>query len=462
MSKRHGCEALVIGASMGGLLAARVLSAHFDKVTVFERDEVADRPESRKGQPQTRHLHTLLAQGLTVFERFFPTLRDDLVAGGAVLGDMGADIRWHAFGGYRQQFESGMIGIMMSRPFLEHCVRRCVTALPNVTIRGGCEVEELVTTPDRQRVTGVHVKHGARSGASGSSGADAVSEVIEADLVVDTSGRGSATPRWLEALGYQRPAESAVTVNMGYSTRTFRRKPGDLEGAKLILIAPDFPALKRAGNIMPVEGDRWMVTLTGWGKDYPPADANGFTEFTRSLPAPDLYNLLQRVEPLTDVIQHRLPSNLRRHYERLPRFPARHLVLGDAICSFNPVYAQGMTSAAMQAAALEETLEETLEGSADGLDGLSRRYFPKTAKVVDMAWQLAVGEDFRSPDTTGPKPTGLAVLNAYVERVHVATHSDIDVYRAFLDVMNLVQPGTSLLRPGMIWRVLRARPRARQ
>ena len=444
--KQHGREALVIGASMGGLLAARVLSAHFERVTVFERDEVADRPESRKGQPQTRHLHTLLAQGLHVFQRFFPTLRDDLVAGGAIEGDMGADIRWHAFGGYRRQFESGMIGIMMTRPFLEHCVRRCVMAIPNVTIRGGCEVEQLMTTPDRQRVTGLQVKHGARS-------ADAASEVIPADFVVDTSGRGSATPRWLEALGYEKPAESAVTVNMGYSTRTFRRKPGELEGARLILINPDFPATRRAGNVMPVEGDRWMVTLVGWGKDYPPADGEGFLEFTRSLPAPDLYNLIRQTEPLTDVIQHRLPSNLRRHYERLTRFPERHLVLGDAISSFNPVYAQGMTSAAMQAAALEETLEH----SANGLDGLSRQYFPKVAKVVDRAWQLAVGEDFRAPDTTGPKPPALGLVNAYVTRVHRATHSDTEVYRAFLDVMNLVEPASVLMRPGMVWRVMRAR-----
>jgi 2-polyprenyl-6-methoxyphenol hydroxylase-like FAD-dependent oxidoreductase len=440
MSTRHGREALVIGASMAGLLAARVLSAHFDRVTVFERDEVVDRPASRKGQPQTRHLHTLLAQGLHVFERFFPTLRDDLVAGGAVLGDMGADIRWHAFGGYRRQFESGMIGIMMTRPFLEHCVRRCVMTIPNVTIRGGADVEQLLTTPDRQRITGVRVKG---------------NQAIEADFIVDTSGRGSATPRWLEELGYDRPSESAVTVNMGYSTRTFRRAPGQLQGARLILINPDFPAVKRGGNVMPVEGDRWMVTLIGWGKDYPPADGDAFLEFTRTLPAPDLYNLLRQTEPLTDVIQHRLPSNLRRHYERLSRFPERHLVLGDAICSFNPVYAQGMTSAAMQAAALEEALE-----SASGLDGISRRYFPRVAQVVDMAWQLAVGEDFRSPDTTGPRPRGLSLVNRYVTRVHRATQSDTEVYRAFLDVMNLVQPASTLMRPGMIWRVLRARDAA--
>ena len=445
MSRRHGRHAAVIGGSMGGLLAARALSPHFDRVTVFERDEIVDQPVSRKGQPQTRHLHALLAQGLNVFERFFPALRDDLVAGGAVLGDMGGDIRWHAFGGYRRQFTSGMVGVMLSRPFLEHCVRRRVTALPNVVIRGRADVDVPVVTPDRRRVIGLQVK-------GKESGPNTDLETIDADLVVDTTGRGSATPKWLEAWGYERPAESVVTVNMGYSTRTFRRSPGDLEGAKLLLIAPDFPAVKRAGNAMPVEGDRWIVTLTGWGKDYPPADADGFLEFTRSLPAQDLYNLLQRVEPLTDAIQHKLPSNLRRHYEQLSRFPARYIVMGDAMSSFNPAYAQGMTSAAMQASALDEALD----GGGE-LDDVSRRFFPKAAKVVDMAWQLAIGEDFRSPDTTGPKPRGLDLINAYVTRVHHATHSDVRVYREFIDVMNLVRPATSLMRPDLLVRTLMAK-----
>jgi 2-polyprenyl-6-methoxyphenol hydroxylase-like FAD-dependent oxidoreductase len=446
MGTRQGRNALVIGASMGGLLAARAMSVHFDHVTVFERDEITDLAEPRKGQPHARHLHSLLAQGLSVFERFFPTLRRDLLAGGATLGDMGADIRWFAFGGYRKQFESGMMGVMMSRPFLEQGVRRCVMALPNVTFRSNVEVKQLTTTPDRTRVTGLQVESRVNP--------TAVAEIVEGDLIVDASGRGSATPRWLEALGYSPPAETAVTINMGYATRTFRRRPGDLEGAKLILIAPDFPSHTRAGNVMPVEGDRWMVTLTGWGKDYPPTDADGFLAYTRSLPAPDLYNLLKRAEPLTDGVQHRLPSNLRRHYERMARFPERFLVLGDAVCSFNPAYAQGMTSAALQAAALDTALESSRE-----LDGLSGRYFPCAARVVDMPWQLAVGEDFRSPGTSGPRPPGLTVLNSYVERVHVATQTDTKVYRDFLDVMNLVKPGTSLLHPATLWRVMRAKQR---
>lgn len=440
MSEQAGRHAVVIGASMSGLLASRVLSAYFDRVTLLERDEVTGEAVPRKGQPHARHLHSLLAQGLAIFERFFPGLREDLCAGGAMLGDMGADMRWHAYGGYRRQFASGMTGVLMTRAFLEQCVRRRVLALPNVTVRSRTDVDQPVDAGGR--ITGVRVD-----------GNGAGPEVVEADLVVDASGRGTATPKWMEALGYGRPEESAVKINMGYSTRFFHRRPGDLEGAKLVLVSAHLPGIRRSGYVFPVEGDRWMATLGGWGGEYPPADESGFLEHARGLAAPDVHALLSRLEPMSDIVQHRLPSNLRRHYERMRRWPERYLVMGDAVASFNPVYAQGMTSAAMQAAVLDGVLAER----GDGLDGLRERYFPAVARVVDMAWRLAVGEDFRALTTSGPKPPGTDMINAYVTRVHRATQSDPAVYRAFLDVMNLVRPASTLLRPRMVWRVMRAR-----
>ena len=166
-----------------------------------------------------------------------------------------------------------------------------------------------------------------------------------------------------------------------------------------------------------------------------------------------MFEILQRLEPQGDIIQHRLPSNLRRHYETLERWPERYLVLGDAVSSFNPVYAQGMTSAAMQAVVLDDVLRERTRA---GLDGLRQRYFSRVAKVVDRPWLLAVSEDFRATTTTGPKPRGTDLVNPYVARVHRATQVDAAVHRAFLDVMNLVKPATSLMRPDIAWRVLRA------
>ncbi|MGH7541795.1 MAG: FAD-dependent oxidoreductase, partial [Gemmatimonadota bacterium] len=134
-------HALVIGGSLAGLLAARVLSDHFDRVTIVERDPVRDRAETRKGQPQTRHLHGLLAQGLEILKRLFPGLEESLCEGGAIVADMGETIRWYQWGGYRIQFHSDLRGALMSRPFLEWQVRRRVLALPNVTLLDGRGVE---------------------------------------------------------------------------------------------------------------------------------------------------------------------------------------------------------------------------------------------------------------------------------------------------------------------------------
>jgi len=312
----HGTQynqAIVIGGSMAGLLTARILSKHFAQVTIIERDAVNDQPEARKGQPHTRHLHGLLAKGLETMVDYFPTLIDDLRAGGATIADMAQTMRWYAFGGYRRQFQSGMIGALMSRPFLEWQIRRQVLALPNVTVIDACDVASLTTSADRSRIIGVEVTHRNQ---------DNRQETLVADLVVDASGRGSASLKWLAQLGYTKPAESFVKADVGYATRLCRRKPGDLEGAELLMVASDPPHGKRTGLLFPIEGDRWICTLGGWSGDHPPTDEAGFMAFAQSLPAQDLYHILNRLEPISDIITHKFPGSLRRHYEQLKRFPA--------------------------------------------------------------------------------------------------------------------------------------------
>ena len=433
-------HAIVIGGSMAGLLSARVLSDHFERVTILERDLVTDQPEARKGQSHTRHLHGLLAKGLDTMSHYFPGLTDDLTRNGAEVTDMGAGMRWYVCGGYRKQFKSGMIGALMSRPLLEWTIRRRVLALPNVTLIADCDVEKPLVSDDYKRITGVEVT--LRAGGK--------QEKLTAELVVDASGRGSAAPKWLAQLGFDKPEESFVKINVGYATRIFRRKPGDLEGAQLLMVANDAPQGKRAGLIFPIEGDRWICTLGGFHGDHAPLDEAGFMEFARSLPAPDVYNMLRKLEPVSDIFPYKYPGSLRRHYEGLKRFPEGFLVLGDALCSFNPVYGQGMTSASLQAAALDTLLKERKE-----LTGLWRLFYKAAAQVVDIPWQLAVGEDFRYAETEGKKPAGVDFINGYVNRVHRASHHDEVVYTAFLKVMNLMAAPTSLFHPRILWRVLR-------
>lgn len=433
-------HALVIGSSMAGLLATRVLSDYFAQVTLLERDPVQDRPESRKGQPQTRHLHGLLERGRSIINRLFPGIIQALVDGGAFTGDMGETMRWYHFDGYKVQFTCGLKSVHMSRPFLEWNIRRRVLARPNVTLIPLCRAEQLTTTPDRSRVTGVEVTYyedGKRV------------DRIAADLVVDATGRGSASPKWLQAMGYERPAEKKVKVNIGYATRTYRRRPGDLVGAELIMIVGTPPHCNRGAYMFPIEGDRWMLTAAGFRQQRPPADEAGFYEYIRNLPAPDAFNIIRHAEPLSDIVTHNFPSNLRRQYEKLTRFPEGYLVIGDAVGSFNPIYGQGMSSSAMQADLLDQILSQRSHHH-----GLWQPYFKAIGKLIDIPWQLAVGEDFRYPETEGPKPFATDQVNAYVARVHKATHHDPVVYDQFLKVMNLIAPAASLMHPRIAWRVL--------
>ncbi|MFZ0546503.1 MAG: FAD-dependent monooxygenase [Candidatus Promineifilaceae bacterium] len=437
-------HAIVMGGSMAGLLAARVLSNHFAQVTILERDPVADRPEPRKGQPQARHLHGLLATGLQLITRYLPDLPQALAANGAIVTDFAESMRWYTYGGYRKRFNMGVEAAMMSRPLLEYLVRERVTGLPNVTLRDNSAVQQVMTTPDKDRITGVVL-------AQRDQGGEPVT--LEADLVVDSTGRGSRTPRLLEELGYDAPPESIVKIDVGYATRLFRRNPADPRGKNWFLITPEAPKESRFGGLFPIEGDRWICSMGGWLGDHAPLDGDNFLAFARSMPAPDIYDIISQAEPISDVIPHKFPHSLRRHYEKLDRFPEGFLVLGDAISSFNPTYGQGMTSAALQAAELDGLLAEKTSQ-----EGIARAFFRRAAKVIDIPWQLAVGEDFRFPQTTGPKPAGTDFINRYVARVHRATLHDEVVGEAFLKVMNLMAPPPSLFHPRIVWRVLRGRP----
>ena len=447
MRRTHGKSALVIGGSLAGLLTARILSDYFAQVTVLERDPVQDVPESRKGQAHTRHLHGLLAQGQHIMEQYFPDLGEGLLSGGNPFLDMGQSMRWFCYGGYRARFEFGMKGIVTSRPFLEWHIRRRVLALPNVTLRDSCTVDGLLASENNRRVAGIRIaKAGKGSGT----------QDLLADLVVDAGGRGSRSPKWLEELGYSKPEESTVTCGAGYATRVYQRDASQPGSQDWILITPEAPREYRSGGALPIEQGRWMVSLGGWHGHHAPTDEEGFRAFAKSLPAPDVYNIIANATPLSGIVSYKFPYSLRRHYEKLEDFPEGYLVLGDAVCSFNPLYGQGMTSAAMQAAALDQLLQEQ-----PGLPGIRKPYFRQVAKVVANPWRTAVGEDFRFPETRGEKAPGTDLINAYIDQVHRATHQDAAIGAAFLRVMNMIAPPASLMSPPVMWRVIRNMARRR-
>lgn len=439
---RIGRQAVVIGASMGGLLAARALADFYDTVTVLERDHFPAADEPRKGVPQGRHAHGLLARGSEVIEQFFPGWTEEVVADGGIRGDIADDVKWIGHGVALKTAPSDLNGLLAARPVLEGHVRRRLLKLPNVRAIAGCTVQGLVASADRSVILGVRVRVD-----------NAAEQVMAADLVVDASGRGSASPAWLEALGYTRPEEDRIDIGIGYTTRLYRRKPSDLGGKVAIVVAGSGPNW-RNGVILYHSADRWIVSIGGYFGDHAPVDAQLFAAYAGSLPTPEIYDIVAHAEPVGDFVSYRYPANLRRRYERLAQFPKNYLVFGDAICSFNPVYGQGMTVAAEESTLLQRALRE---GSVD----LARRFFALASVAVDTPWDIAVGNDLRHPQVSGERPAKVRFINWYLGKLHQAARHDAQLAIAFLRVANLKAPPQSLLHPAIVARVIRGNFRPR-
>ena len=422
---------------MSGLLTARVVSRHFDKVIVVERDVLPNGEELRKGVPQAAHAHGLLASGYRVMDEYFPGMMDELEARGAPRGDVTGDFLWYQYGHWKLRHDCGLCGITVSRPCLEAAIRRRVKAISNVTFVEGVERSLPLFDRATRRVTGLSVRH--REGTR--------EETLSADLVIDASGRASHSPKWLEEWGFGSPEEMLVKVHVGYATRAFERRPGEFFNSMGGLISGTPPGSTRYGAVLAAEDNRWLVTLVGSVRDYPPTTEPEWTAFAATLPVSAVHELVTSAKPLSEVASYRFPANQRRRYERMKRFPEGYLVIGDAVCSFNPVYGQGMSVAAMEAKALDACLTE-------GIEGLTPRFYARIRRIVDIPWAIATGEDFRFPQVEGHRPIGSWLINHYLEHVHEAASCDRVVCRKFFDVLNLLAPPPSLMAPPIVGRVL--------
>jgi len=326
--------------------------------------------------------------------------------------------------------------LLASRPFLEGHVRERVFRLPNVRVLEGHSVSGLMAAREGRRVTGARV-----------SDAEGKVDVMEADLVVDASGRGSRAPRWLSELGYQAPAQDRVEIGLGYATRTYRLRPGAMNGDRLILTVGTL-AHPRFGALAAIEGDRHILTLGGICGDYPPTDPAGFADFVSALPTGAIAAAVAEAEPLDEPVPFRFPTSTRNRFERLREFPAGLLVIGDAVCSFNPIYGQGMTVAAMQALALRRYVGA---GTAD----TPSRFFKDIAAVIDIPWDIAVGADLAFPQVPGPRPAKVRLVNAYLPRLHAAAADDGELALSMIKVIGLKSRPEGLMRPDRMLRVLR-------
>ncbi|MDN3296098.1 FAD-dependent monooxygenase [Streptomyces ficellus] len=441
-TSRRTRHAVVIGGSIAGLLAARVLAEHAERVTIVERDRFPGGPEPRAGVPQGRHLHVLIAGGQHALERLLPGVIEELREQGAPKVGMPRDmVQWQGGSWYRRTEATAYL-YTGSRPLLEQLIRRRVLADPRIATVEGTEATGLAG--DAVRVRGVLVRE---RGA----GKDQEPHTLAADLVVDASGRGSRAPQWLAAIGAEPPAEERLDTGLAYATRVYRSGPAR-DGADFVgqYIVPN-PDQTYGGVVLPVEGGRYLVTLSGLRGEEPPTDEDAFEKFADRLPHPVLRDWLATAVPESAVHGFRQTANVRRRYDRPGRRPAGFLATGDALCTFNPIYGQGMSVAAISAVALLDALAD-------------RRRTPTTHRVQRalfdasrQAWDISAGADKKMPGAEGDAVRMRAADRPaawYLRRVQERAPGDPVVGAAFRSALSLAEPLTALFAPPVLRAVL--------
>jgi 2-polyprenyl-6-methoxyphenol hydroxylase-like FAD-dependent oxidoreductase len=462
--------AIVLGASIAGLLAARALSASFQEVLLIERGELPDHPAPRPNVPQGRHGHGLLAGGIESLERLLPGLVGELEAQGCQSGDNLRDVSW-IFGGKRLAVgDSGVPGLAVARPLLEHSIRARVLGLGGVRIRTSARVVGLLVERmnENQSTGGVaHRSHRDRSHGTAlfrnrpylplvSDGRvtgvrvvtpDGTAETMSADLVVDAMGRTSPLPEFLEQAGYARPQVDEVALETHYVSRTFRRTTAHASfGVGVLVVAS--PEVPRGGTAFAIQEDVWLVSQYAFGTVHPPLDTAAYRDFARTLAAPELARLIDTSEPLDEPATMKFRSSRRYRYEELRRFPDRLFVCGDSIASFNPTFGQGITVAALQAGRLERM------GAGVTAPGANRRFLRDASAVVDLAWNTAAGRSFTFDGVQGQPTPRMRLSNAYLPLVIARGHRDVAVATALMRAIHFLAPPTSLLAPSLLAKVL--------
>jgi len=468
----HG-HAVVIGGSMAGMCAAKAVAPHFDRVTVVDRDAYPGEPVYRKGVPQARHVHALLARGRNGLEQLFPGFAERMIAAGASDADAGlhfATLRKH---GWQRRLPSQVPLLLSSRVLLEFTVRELLRQTPNVTFVESTDVVGLTLGDgEPRRVIGVSVTPaGAGEGTASQirAGEGAASRIragegaasrITADLVIDAGGRGSRAPAWLAAAGLAVPQETVVDCFAGYSTRWYQAPPAGHWPRdwwwRGLWIEPDPPDELMGGVLFPVEGGRWIVTLIGHARHYPPTDEAGFNAALRSLRSPAIAEAVALAEPISPVYGNRSLSNRFRHYERLREPLGGFVAVGDGVCVFNPNYGQGMSTAALSALTLARSVATAGAGFGPGF---ARSFFRAQARAFEDAWLLATGADLDFPGAVGKPPPGRSVLGPYVAAVFDEMRTDPVVLRGGMEILHLLRPTTAFfalpLLSRVAWRALR-------
>lgn len=436
-------QVLIIGSSIAGLLAATVVRKHFDKVIIVERDRLPEQSQARKGVPQHRHPHVLLAKGQHILNELFPGFSKDLLSAGGIKIDWYNDFAWHTPAGWAPRFPSQLITPVCSRIMVEWLILQRVKQFQNVEFREETIVQDLIFDQYLSKVQGAKLSRKDQPDFS---------EELRVDMIIDASGRGSKLPETLEKNGFQPPRETVVNPYLGYATRWYKI-PQKLHDWKMMLIWNDPPEQPRSGTIVPIEKDRWIVGLMGADKDYPQTNETQFLEFAKSLNQPDIYHAIKEAEPLTNIFGFRSTANRLRHYHNMKDWPERLIVIGDAVGAFNPIYAQGIASSCLAAMLLKNFLGESTFRTKNFASNFQKQLYQQFLKTL---WLLTTNEDFRWTSTEG-RQMGLKnrFMHWYVDRVRLLSIQNKSLHQLHMEVLHLLQSPHVLFHPTVLFNVLK-------
>jgi 2-polyprenyl-6-methoxyphenol hydroxylase-like FAD-dependent oxidoreductase len=438
MSATVADRALVLGGSITALFAASSLAKYCNEVLLVDRDVLTGVREARRGAPQARHINGLLARGLLAMEELYPGITVELIRREqAPLTDLAGTVRWYFNGLRLRQSRAGLACVGVRRPVMEALVRERAAALPNVKFVEETDIVGIVASPDRARIIGARVQPRVEGSTE---------EVIEADLVVDATGRGSRARVWLEQLGYPRVEEDETKINLGYASRHYRLRT-DPFGSDHSINPVASPALPR-GAIF-TKTDNGLVELTTYGLlgDHPPTDPDGFNAFVKTLAAPEIYEAIIEAEPIDDPVLFRFPTTLWRRYDKLTSLPEGMVIIGDAVCTPNPVYAQAQTLSALEALALRQHLSQ---GAVDPV-----AFQRSVGDIIRPAWEMTHTVDLSFPGVEGNRTPMVKLQHAYMRRLQIAATRDPHVTAAFMRSAGMMDPPEAMMRPELVLRVLR-------
>jgi 2-polyprenyl-6-methoxyphenol hydroxylase-like FAD-dependent oxidoreductase len=431
-----GKRAVVVGGGMGGMQAAQVLSRHFDHVTILDKDVMPTEAEPRIGAPQGAHAHVLLVQGRRNLEALFPGFTSEMLDRGAVVVRMGLDDRLYDQG-WMPHRDLGLSMLTMSRPLLEGAVRDLLAGNPKVTTRQ--DVKATGWCFDGDRVTGVIVE------------SEAGAETIEADFVIDASGRSSESQRWLEAGGFGPVPETVINIGAGYATAIFE-KPADWAAIHKTLLVGNPPPNSRGAFCFSLEKNRFICSMTGRFDDTPSGKEDDFYERAKSLCQPDVYEWVTSATRITPIRIYRAPLSRWRRFETMDRFPRGLLPLGDAVAHVNPFRGQGMTLTSEHVRNLGEVLAQADAGTLN--QPMHQAYFARIHDFTKMVWEGLETLEYAYPQVEGERPADLAQRLAFGQALRQLFETDAEAHKLAISISNLTRPSSDMATSGVVDRVI--------